>query len=113
AFFRNIDRSEPELGRLADRVARKGLVLVPLGGARSECIRGKLARQLLDLELVVGEVELGHRAGALGAAVLVSKSPTPPLLPPATLRSEARCGPTPAPSSARKRREGSASCRGR
>ena len=49
------------LGRLADRVLGKDVLLVPLGGERCDRVGGELARHLLDLKLVVGEFELVHR----------------------------------------------------
>ena len=74
ALLGDVDRAEAELGRLADRVAREDVLLVPLGGVRRDRVGGELARHLLDLELVVGEVELGHCAGALARGFLLKQS---------------------------------------
>ena len=71
---RHVDRPEAELGRLADRVAWEDMLLVPLGGERRDRVGGELARHLLDLELVVGEVELRHCAGALARDFLFQQS---------------------------------------
>ena len=61
AFLGDVDRAEAELGRLADRVAREDVLLVPLGGVGRDRVGGELPRHLLDLALLVGEVELaGH-----------------------------------------------------
>src|SRR6478672_7231028 len=73
-FLAHVDRAEPELRRLADRVARKDMLFVPLGRERSDGVGRELLRHLLDLELVVGEIELGHCAGALGSRTCASKT---------------------------------------
>ncbi len=63
ALLADVDGAEAELGRLADRVAREDVLLVPLGRVRSDRVRGELARHLLDLELVFGKLELVHGGG--------------------------------------------------
>ena len=57
-FLADVDRAEAELGRLADRVAREDVLLVPLGGEGRDRVGGELLRHFLDLALVVGQVEL-------------------------------------------------------
>ena len=46
------------------------MLLVPFGGEGRDGIGGELARHLLNLELVVGKVELRHCAGALARGFL-------------------------------------------
>ena len=62
------------LGRLADRIPRKDMLLVPLRRERGDCVGGEFCRHLPDLELVLGQVELAHCAGALGRHAGVSKT---------------------------------------
>ncbi len=63
ALLDDVDRAEAEFGRLADRVAREDVLLVPLGRVRRDRVGGELARHLLNLELVVGKLELMHGGG--------------------------------------------------
>ena len=65
AFLRDVDGAEAQLGGLADGVAGEDVLLVPLGGKRRDRVGGELGRHFLDLELVVGEVELRHRGRPL------------------------------------------------
>src|SRR5215217_3663579 len=61
------------------------MLLIPLRGMRSDRVGGELARHLLDLALLVGEVELAHR-GSFGLRVAGALAPA-----------EARCSPLIAP----------------
>ena len=63
ALLTDIDGAEAELGRLADRIAREDVLLVPLGRVRSDRVRSELARHLLNLELVLSKLELMHGGG--------------------------------------------------
>jgi hypothetical protein len=61
ALLRHVDRGKAEFRRRTDRVAREDVVLVPLRGMRRDAIGSEPPRQILDLALVVGKVELvGH-----------------------------------------------------
>jgi hypothetical protein len=63
AFFRHVDRAEAELRCLADRVPGEDVLFVPFSRERHDGVRGELARHLLDLELVFGQLELVHGRG--------------------------------------------------
>src|SRR5207248_9107729 len=65
AFLTHIDGAEAELGAFAQRLPGKDVLLVPFGGEGRDGVRRELARHLLDLELVVGEIELRHRAAGI------------------------------------------------
>ena len=62
-FVAMVDGAKAELGRLADRVAREDVLLVPLGRVRRDRVRSELARHLLNLELVLVKLELMHGGG--------------------------------------------------
>ena len=57
-----LDR-KAELRRLADRIARYDLLLVPFGCEWSFGVGGEFLRLFLDLAMVIGQVELVHGEG--------------------------------------------------
>src|SRR6185369_10392506 len=77
ALLADVDRAEAELGGLADRVRGEDVLLVPFGREWGDCVGGELPRHLLDLELVLGQVELAHCAGALARGFLLKQSLEP------------------------------------
>ena len=57
-LLRHADAHQPELGELAEDVAREVVLAVPLGCVRLDLGADELARERLDLLLLGGELEV-------------------------------------------------------
>jgi hypothetical protein len=49
---------QPELGQLAEQLARKAVVAIPLSGVRLDLLCAEVARQRLDLALLRTQLEV-------------------------------------------------------
>ena len=57
-FLRDARAHQPQLGKLAEQLARKVMVTIPLGRVRIDLGVRKIARERLDLPLVLRKVEV-------------------------------------------------------